>query len=82
MSAFLVVAFIVIACFVEVFCVGVQGLTERRQTPHDPRGGTPAPGYYETFQPNGQVQERAVEMEAITAVNQTEDGDLRRASKF
>ncbi|KAF1926465.1 uncharacterized protein M421DRAFT_422794 [Didymella exigua CBS 183.55] len=54
------------------------------QGQHGPRGGTPAPEYYEAFQPNGQqVQERAVEMEAITAVNHTDDtSDLNRRSKF
>lgn len=51
---------------------------------HDPRGGTPVPGYYETFQPDGhQVQERAVEMEAITAASQADDHlDPHRVSKF
>ena len=46
-------------------------------------GGTPAPGYYEIFTPGQhQVQERAIEMEAITAANQADEGDVNRASKF
>ena len=46
-------------------------------------GGTPAPGYYETFTPGQpQAQEHAVEMEAFTAVKQAVEGEMQRASKF
>ncbi|KAF3043773.1 hypothetical protein E8E12_010048 [Didymella heteroderae] len=62
--------------------IRLNGHPFMQRIPHDPRGGTPAPEYYETFQPHGQVQERAVEMEAIAAVCQAGEGGVNRASKF
>ncbi|KAF9693922.1 hypothetical protein EKO04_007808 [Ascochyta lentis] len=67
--------------------LGLNGHPFMQPTTHDPLPrGTPVPGYYETFphgQGQGQVQERAVEMEAITAVNTAAETDeMNRASKF
>ncbi|KAJ4985925.1 extracellular serine-rich protein [Stagonosporopsis vannaccii] len=64
--------------------LGLDGFTSVHQNAQylSPRSA-PAPGYYETFSPGqDRVQERAVEMEAVTAVGQADDSsDVHRASK-